>query len=188
MVALYGGRYPEVGANTPSNGYNSNLVTANRDGSQLERNEDLIDQAIRAVVTGAALLVNGTTVFTITGGPIRIVSLLSICMVGADATAATLQWSADGTVGAAATFTGASLSRANQAAGDMIIADFTGLTTALALVSNGVGLASVNSRGIIVPAGIITTVVGVGPTTTGTYKHYMRFEPQAQGVSVTAAF
>lgn len=188
MVAYFGGRYPEIGANTASNGYSSSLVTANRDGSFLERNEDVIEQAARAVVSGAALLVTGTTVFTVAGGPIKILNLLSICMVGADATAATLQWSADGTAGSAATFTGASASRANQAAGDMIICNLTALTTAPDLVANGVGLGSVVTRGVIVPAGIITTTVGSGPTTTGTYKHYLRFEPLANGVSVTAAF
>jgi hypothetical protein len=56
--------------------------------------------------TGAALLVNGTTVFTVAGGPILITDLVSYVIVGGDSTAATLQWSADGTVGAATTFTG----------------------------------------------------------------------------------
>jgi hypothetical protein len=40
------------------------------------------------------------------GRPDPYFHLLSICMVGGDSTAATLQWSADGTVGAATTFTG----------------------------------------------------------------------------------
>lgn len=177
-----------VGFNSADNGQPTGNVVANRTGSVLERLQDAIEQSERTVATGAALLVTGTTVFTIAGGPIHIFGLLSICMVGADATAATLQWSADGTVGAATTFTAASASRASQLAGDMIICNFTALSTAPDLVTAGVGLGPVLARGIIVPAGIITTTVGSGPTTTGTYKHYIRFKPLAPGVTVTAAF
>lgn len=177
-----------IGGNDADNVFSSSLVVANRDGSLFERIEDVIDQSDRFAQTGAGLLVTGTTVFTIAGGPILIYSLLSICQVGSDSTAATLQWSADGTLGAATTFTGASLSRASQAAGDMIIANLTALTTAPDLVPAGVGLGPVATRGIIVPAGIITSTVGSGPTTTGTYKHYLRYTPLANGVSVTPAF
>lgn len=177
-----------IGGNDADNRFDSTQVAANEFGSFFERLQYQKEQADRSCVTGAALLVTGTTAFTIAGGPIHIFSLLSICMVGADSTAATLQWSADGTAGSATTFTGASASRANQAAGDMIIANLTALATAPDLVANGVGLGPVLARGIIVPAGIITTTVGSGPTTTGTYKHYLRYRPLGTGVSVTAAF
>lgn len=178
----------KLGENNADNRFSSGNVASNRDGTLYERTEDVIDQSDRFAQTGAALLVTGTTVFTIAGGPILIYSLLSICQVSSDSTAATLQWSADGTLGAATTFTGASASRASQAAGDFIIANFTALTTAPDLVANGVGLGPVATRGIIVPAGIITSTVGSGPTTTGTYKHYIRYTPLATGVSVTPAF
>lgn len=146
---------------------------------------EIFDQAEKAVSVAAAVLSTGVTKFTIAGGPILITQLISICQVGSDSTAATLQWSADGTQGSAATFTGASASRANQAAGDMIICNFTALTTAPDLVANGVGLGPVIARtGIIVPAGIITTTVGSGPTTTGTYTHHLRYRPLSRGVTV----
>ena len=192
MVAYFGGRYPELGANTASNGYLSDLVAANRDGSLIERSEDVISQAARAVATGAALLVNGTTVFTIAGGPIRITDLVSYVIVGGDAAASTLQWSADGTVGAATTFTAASASLASLAAGGIVYNNFTALTTAPVITQTaGVALAGTTTStggGIYVPAGIITMVIGGANTTTGTYKHFMRFYPLAPGVSVTAAF
>ena len=161
-------------------------AVAPADGASLaEVLREIYDQAEKAVSTAAALLVTGTTKFTIAGGPILITQLLSICQVGSDTTAATLQWSADGTQGSAATFTGASASRASQAAGDMIICNFTALTTAPDLVANGVGLGPVIARtGIIVPAGIITTTVGSGPTTTATYTHHLRYRPLARGVTV----
>lgn len=177
-----------IGSNDADNPFSSALVTANAQGSLYERIEYIQQNADRAVATGAALLATGTTIFTVAGGPIHLFSLLSICMVGSDSTAATLQWSADGTVGAAATFTGASASRANQAAGDFIVCNFTALSTAPDLVANGVGLGPVLARGIIVPAGIITSTVGSGPTTTATYKHYLRYRPLGPGITVTAAF
>jgi hypothetical protein len=70
----------------------------------------------------------------------------------------------------------------------MIICNFTAFDRARSRRDRGVGLGPVLTRGIIVPAGIITTTVGSGPTTTGTYKHYMRYKPLATGVTVTAAF
>jgi hypothetical protein len=146
------------------------------------------NQSERGIASSAAVLATGTTIFTVAGGPILIKQLLSICQVGADSTAATLQWSADGTLGSATTFTAASASRANQAAGDAIVCNFTALNTAPDLVANGVGLGPVIARtGIHVPAGIITTTIGSGPTTTGTYIHYMRYAPMSRGVTVTAS-
>lgn len=146
----------------------------------------------QATATGAALLVNGTTVFTIAGGPIRIVDLVSYVIVGGDAAASTLQWSADGTVGAATTFTNASSSLASLAAGGIVYNNFTTLATAPVITQTaGVALAGPTTStggGIYVPAGIITMVIGGANTTTGTYSHYMRWVPLARGVTVTAAF
>jgi hypothetical protein len=151
-----------------------------------------IDGYSSATVTGAALLVNGTTVFTVSGGPIRIMDLVSYVIVGGDAAASTLQWSADGTVGAATTFTGASSSLASLAAGGIVYNTFTTLATAPVITQTaGVALSGPTAStggGIYVPDGIITMVIGTANTTTGTYKHYMRWIPLARGVSVTAAF
>lgn len=142
--------------------------------------------------TGAAILTDGVTVFTISGGPIRIADLVSYVIVGGDATAATLKWNADGTVGAATDFTGASASLANLAAGGIVYANFTALNTALVITQTaGVALAGPTTStggGIYVPEGIIKMVIGSGPTVTATYKHYMRWVPLAPGVTVTAAF
>jgi hypothetical protein len=150
------------------------------------------DGAGQVTSTGAALLVNGTTVFTVAGGPIKILDLVSYVIVGGDATAATLQWSADGTVGAATTFTAASSALTSLAAGGIVYCNFTTLATAPVITQTaGVALAGPTTStggGIYVPAGIITTVIGSGPTVTATYSHYMRWVPMARGVSVTAAF
>lgn len=130
----------------------------------------------------AATLVNGTTVFTVAGGPIQIISIGCVCITANGATASTLQYSADGTDGAAATITGASASLANATAGTIVVSVPGTLATAPAVYANGVGIAG--TVGIIVPAGIITTVVGVG-STTGTWRHFIRYLPLSPNSTVT---
>jgi len=142
-------------------------------------------------VTGAALLENGITVFTVTGGFIRITDLISVNVVDSDAAAATIQWSADGTLGSATTITGASASVAAVAPGGIVNCDFTALTTAPVIAGNGVALQGpTTSTGgsVIIPAGALKLVIGGADTTTSTWKHYMRWVPLGPGVSVSAAF
>lgn len=135
----------------------------------------------QSIYTSAATLVNGTTIFTIAGGPILIIQIGCVCISSNGATASTLQYSADGTDGAATTITGASASLANVTAGTIVAAVPGTLATAPAVYANGVGIAG--TVGIIVPAGIITTTVGVG-STTGTWRHFLRWQPLAPGVTV----
>ena len=132
----------------------------------------------------ASTLVNGTTVFTVNGGPVIIEQILAICITANGATASTLQFSADGTDGAATTISGASASLANAAAGAIVATVPGTLATAPAVYTNGVGIAG--TVGIIVPAGIVTIVVGVG-STTGTWKLQMRYRPVQAGAYVTAS-
>lgn len=142
---------------------------------------DIQETQIYTAAKNAAVLVNGTTIFTIVGGPIIIEELLAICITANDATASTLQFSADGTDGAATTISGASATLASKTAGTIVATVPGTLATAPAIYANGVGIAG--TVGIIVPAGIITTVVGVG-STTGTWKFVMRYRPLAAGVQV----
>jgi hypothetical protein len=180
-----------IGGNTADNSASTSLVVANRDGSILERLEDVTDNGERAIVTGAALLVNGTTVFTVAGGFIEILGLLSANVVDADAAAATIQWSADGTLGSAVTITGASASVASVAPGGIVNCDFTTLATAPVIAANGVALqgpTAATGGSVIIPAGALKLVIGGADTTASTWKHYMRYRPLGPGVSVTAAF
>lgn len=142
--------------------------------------------AVKALqTTTPRALVNGTTIFRVTGGPIIIQSLVSRCITSCDTTASTLQWSADGDVGAATTFTGASASLASFAAGGVIVCNMTALSTAPVITgTNGVVLQG--TPGVIVPDGIITTVVGVG-STTGTFLHYLRYSPLTPSSNVVLA-
>jgi hypothetical protein len=147
---------------------------------------ELYEQSERVVSTAAAVMVTGTTKFTIAGGPIVAIELISVCVTANDATASTLQWSANGTDGAATTFTGASASLASAAAGVIAVTHFTAVTTAPVLMSDGVGISRPTStaHGMIIPAGIITHTIAVG-STTGTWTHHLRYRPMARGVTVT---
>lgn len=142
--------------------------------------------ANKALATNTPLtLITGTTIFRVIGGPVKITALISLCIATCDATAATLQWSADGDVGAATTFTGASGSLANFAAGGVVVCNFVALTTA-PIITGTAGVTLAGTGEIIVPAGIITTTVGSGPTT-GTFLHYIRYQPLTPQANVLLA-
>lgn len=144
----------------------------------------MYDAQEKQIETNAAVMVNGTDLFNITGGPIEILALGCVCVTANNGTASTLQYRADGTDGSATTITGASASLASVAAGTIVAAVPGTLATAPAVYANGVGING--TVGIIVPAGIIEIVIGTG-STTGTWKHFMRYRPLVSSVLVTAA-
>lgn len=152
---------------------------------------DAYDQEEKSVVTSAAVMSNALTVFTIAGGPIEIKNLLAICATVNDATASTLQFSTDPTVGAATTISGASASLANAAAGTFVNITGVGFPGTDELIDppviNANGTAISQAGSIVVPVGIITLVIGVG-STTGTWTINMRYKPLDRGVTVTAAY
>lgn len=141
-----------------------------------------------AAQSATAVMVNGDTIFTVTGGPIAIVHLQSICVTVNDTTASTLQYRSVPTVGSAATISGASasLAAAGTGAGATVTLNSTALTTApdvVAASAGGVSLGANVSNHIIVQAGTIKIVIGVG-STTGTWKHVISYIPLAPGVTV----
>jgi hypothetical protein len=154
-------------------------------GLTLPANTSLYDVSERVISNAAATLVNATTIFTVTGGPIEILALNARCVTNNDGTASTLQWSADPTDGAAATFSGASASLANATAGANVALQGPALATVPLLNATGVNIGMTTlTGGIYVGAGIITTTVGVG-STTGTWMHHLRYRALANGVTVT---
>lgn len=140
------------------------------------------NQQEKAVSTAAAVLANGTaTIFTVAGGPIEVVELLSVCVTGNDATASTLQYAADPTDGAQTTVSGASASLTSATAGTVVLC--TG-TFATAASVNANGTVAAGTTKFIVPAGVVQAVVATGPST-GTWTHHLRYKPLARGVTVT---
>ncbi len=136
-------------------------------------------------ITSAAVMSNGLTIFNSTGD-VLIVNLQSECITSNNATATTIQYAITGTGLTQVTISGVSASIANYPAGNVISLDGTSLATAPNLYAFGVGLGQ-TARGIIYPAGIISLIVGVG-STTGTWKHYIRYRPIEPGAIVTPAF
>jgi hypothetical protein len=144
---------------------------------------------VYTVSSTAAVMANGDIIFTITGGPIQILSLHSECITVNDATASTMQWRSDPTVGTATTISAASASLASFAAGGTALLNPTSLATAptLALVgAGGVQLGPDVSNKILVNAGVLELVIGVG-STTGTWKHFLRYAPLGEDTYVSAA-
>lgn len=124
--------------------------------------------------TVAAIMVNGDVLFTITGGPIAITGLQSVCITANGATASTLQYTHDPDAGAATTISAASASLESAAIGASVTLIGTALTTAPTVTANGACLGQ--TREIIVQPGTIKAVIGVG-STTGTWKHNIRYRP-----------
>lgn len=122
----------------------------------------------------AAVMVNGDDIFTVSGGPILVLGLVSVCVTPNNATASTLQYRSVPTVGTAQTISAASASLANAAAGATVSLLGTALTTAANLSANGANLGM--TAPMVVPAGVIDVVIGVG-STTGTWEHYLYYLP-----------
>jgi len=138
------------------------------------------------VKTGAKVMVNDDTLFTVTGS-IQILSLVSECVTANNATASTLLWKY--TTAAASPLTtnlsAASTTLASTVSGYAVI-----LVSASALgESPGQGASGVllntASRGVRVPAGAVKITIAVG-STTGTWQHYIRYEPLEDGAYVVA--
>lgn len=140
------------------------------------------DLAELVVLKAAAVMVNADTLFTVAGGPIMVLGLWSECVTANDATGSTLQYSATPTSGSATTISGATSTLASVAAGTSVSLIGTALSTAPAISTGGPGLGM--TAPVVVPVGTIKAVVGVG-STTGTWRHYMRYKPLASGVTVS---
>lgn len=140
----------------------------------------------QAATKAATTLVNGATLFTITGGPIMIVGLQLQCATANDATASTVQFSSTPTLGSAKTLSAASATLASATAGTTVNMNQTSLATAPDIVTGangGVAIGPNIGNYMTVSAGTITIVVGVG-STTGTWSAFIAYIPMAKGVNV----
>lgn len=137
----------------------------------------------RVVLKAAAVMVDNDVLFTIAGGPIKIEALWSECVTANDATASTVTYKCTPTVGTEQTISGASASIASAAAGASIALAGTALATAALYNANGPNLIA-NPGTIVAPIGTIAIDVAIG-STTGTWRHYLRYKPLAVGVTVT---
>jgi len=135
----------------------------------------------RVAMKSEAVMVDNDVLFTITGGPILVDALWSECATANDATASTLAYKSTPTAGSEQTLSAASASLGAAGIGDSVSLIGTTLATAALLNANGANLGMTNP--LIVPAGNIGIDIAVG-STTGTWRHYIRYRPLAVGVTV----
>lgn len=133
------------------------------------------------VKTGTAVMVNGDVLFTAVGS-VQLVSLFSECVTANNTTASTLQYRITPTIGAAATISGATTTLASATAGTVVVMDGATLAAVPTISASGVAL-NTTARGIVFRTGTLSIVVGVG-STTGTWRHYLRYEPLENGAYV----
>jgi hypothetical protein len=137
--------------------------------------------------TVPAVMVTLDTIFTIAGGPIIVTELVSICVTANDTTATTVQYKANPTSATAVTISAASATLASAGINSTVRLAPTALSTAPVVVlgtSGGVQLGTNVANRILVPAGTITIVLTIG-STTGTWRHLIRWIPLATGITVT---
>lgn len=137
----------------------------------------------RVAISATAVMVNGDTLFTVAGGPIEVCGLWSECVTANDATASTLQYSITHATLGAATISGASGSLGSAPVGSVVTCQMTALNTAALLATEGATIYSTGPSKILLQPCTITAVIGTG-STTGTWKHYLRYKPMAVGVTV----
>lgn len=143
---------------------------------------EIYDQAEKSISTPAAVIANGAaTIFTIAGGPIEVIELLSVCVTANDGTATTLKYTSDPTDGAATDVSAASASLASVAAGTTVLC--TGTFASAATVTTN-GTVAGGTTKFTVTAGVLQAITATGPTT-GTWTHHLRYKPLARGVTVS---
>jgi hypothetical protein len=133
----------------------------------------------KCLATVPGVLVNNGTIFTITGGPIQILELGSVCTVTNAGTGTTIQYSSTPAVGSAKTISGASASLTSCAAGSTVLLTPTALTTAPTIVvdtNGGAQLGLVAQNHIVVLNGVLTTVCATILSTARWY-HFIRYKP-----------
>ena len=138
------------------------------------------------VKTGAKVMVTDDTLFTVTGS-IQITSLVSECVTANNVTASTLLWkyTTAATAPLTTNLSAASSTLASTVSGyALILAGVSGLGESPGQVASGV-LLNTASRGVRVPAGAVKITIAVG-STTGTWRHYIRYEPLEDGAYVVA--
>ncbi len=179
-----------VGANNADNAFSSSSVVANRDGSVLERSEFLMASNLafpQCVASAAKVLTTGqVTMFTIAGGPIKVLEIVGIVttIVQAQATSTKLQIT---TTSPAATvdISASAIDLTGAAAGASIrhintTAILTVVTAGFVMEGNAF---ATNDTQFLMPAGTIL-INNASASNTGAITWYLRYVPLAPTVTV----
>lgn len=175
-----------IGANNADNAMDSSTVTPNRDGSVLERLEDLrVVMAERCIEKADGNVLNGTDdLFVITGGPVRaqLIGILSTSIGGA----------ANGTLQITTTVPAATVSLSTTVAiGALVAGDsirFVGATGVLTPTTGGAKIidpVTVEDCWFLMPVGTVKFLGSAAQT--GVIHWYLRFIALSQSSVVAAA-
>ena len=137
--------------------------------------------------TSPAVMTNDLSIFNVSGD-VLIFAILSACYTANGATASTLQYtSTNNTTTTTGNMSGVSASLANAAIGVSAIAQLGAVTNAPTLTTaSGVGVFPWGA--IRLPGNsTIKLVIGTG-STTGTWVHYVHWQPLEDGAIITPAF
>jgi len=137
--------------------------------------------------TRSAVMTNGLELFKTTGD-VLIFAILSDCYTDNDATASTLQYSVtNNTTTTTATMSGTSASLANKTKGTAAIAQLGALTNApIVSTASSVG---VFPWGAVRVGGNSSITINIGTgSTTGTWRHYVHWQPLEQGANIVPSF
>lgn len=137
------------------------------------------------MTTSRKVMVDNDIIFNLSGD-IQILSLRSECYTANDATGSRITYFIQSALDGATDITGQTASLANAVVGTSIICDNTTLSSAPNVSTSGVSL-NMDSRGIVVPRGELKIKV-TGGSTTGLWRHYIRYEPLENGAYITAGF
>ena len=165
--------------------YVKQLVTAAVADATLSasRKKVVVDDLVAADITGTA------TRFTITGGPIRVLSLGAWVSTAIPAGANTLQFGYTPAGGGGANTLSGATDTASAAADQLFMLDgvkATGpiKTTDVGVLAGGQLLTSTPVQGIILAPGIVTTIFSAGPPATGAMTVFMEYEPMSPSAAV----
>lgn len=179
-----------IGANNADNAYSSSSVVANRDGSVLERQEFTFDRFLalpQCVASSAKTLTTGAiNMFTIAGGPIKVLELVGIVTTIVQAQATSTKITVTTTSPAATVdLSAAAVDLTGAAAGASIRhINTTGILTVVTagFVMEGNAFAT-NDTQYLIPAGTIQ-INNASASNTGAITWYLRYVPLAPGVTV----
>jgi len=174
-----------LGVNNSNNLFDSSEVTADDDGSMLERLEDIREKMGRCVSLGqaAASLTGTATKFTVTG-IVAIKHLGMLVTTAIPAGANTLKFSFTPT-GSTAKDLCAATDTASAGAQQLFIVDGVKATALVKATDVGISVLANENMPIILGPGVIQTIFSAGAPATGAATLFVEYEPLVPGAVIT---
>jgi hypothetical protein len=135
--------------------------------------------------TNTGIISDGLIIFDV-HGDCQILSLCSECYVANDGTGTRVKYTMQSALDGTTDITGASATLANATVGTTVICDNTTLSSAPNVAVSGISL-NMDSRGIRVPRGYLKLTV-TGGSSTGLWRHYIRYEPLEVNAYISPRF